>query len=214
MASGTYTTLLSDIQKWAQRSDDEFIATIPRFIDMAENILARDAKVLGYERYVISALQANIPAYAKPDRWRRTISIKIGIGVGNNTNKFLFPRDKTFLETYWPTSTETDEPEYYGDVGYYDILIAPTPNAAYPYQWAYYERPEPLSASVQQNWNTKYIYDVLLATCMLQATPYLKDFSIVPQWEKLFNQYIQASSLEDFRRTMDRTEGETSKGGN
>lgn len=213
--SKTYTDLLADMTFWAQNSSDEFQAAKPTCIENAENQLAREAKVLGYEKYVsfTDGLQAGVYVYAKPDRWRRTISLQIGIGEGNNTIKYLYPRDKTFLEMYWPNASLQEEPDYYGDFGYNNIKIVPTPDADYPAQLAYYERPTPLNAQNQSNWNTEFIYDVLLAACLLQAQRFLKNPDMVPQWQQVYDRYISMSSSEEINRIHDRSEGQLPKGG-
>lgn len=213
--SQTYTDLISDCQFWAQNTSTEFIAAIPRFVELAELKLAREAKVLGYEKYVAftPAMTQGVYVYAKPDRWRKTISMAIGLAPDGNTIKYLYPRDKTFLEQYWPNATLQDEPDYYCEFGYNNIKIAPTPDADYPAQWGYYERPSPLGVGNLTNWNTEFIYDVLLATTLLQAQRFLKNFDMVPQWQTIYDQYIQASSLEEFNRNLDRTEGQKPKGG-
>lgn len=213
--SKTYNDLVSDMQFWAQNTSDEFVAAIPTCISNAEEQLAREAKVLGYEKYVAFTppLTEDVYVYAKPDRWRRTISLSIGLGEDGNEIKFLYPRDKTFLESYWPNATLTGEPKYYSEFGYNNIKVAPTPDADYPAQWAYYERPAPLSADNQSNWNTEFIYDVLLSACLLQAQRFLKNFDMVPQWQSLYDRYIKSSSMEEMNRLSDRTEGEMSDGG-
>lgn len=213
--SKTYNDLISDMQFWAQNTSDEYIAALPTCIEMAENKLAREAKVLGYEKYVsfTPALQSDVAVYAKPDRWRRTISLSIGLAPNGNKIKFLYPRDKTFLEQYWPNSASTGEPEYYCEFGFNNIKIAPTPDASYPAQWAYYERPAPLSSQNQSNWNTEFIYDVLLAACMLQVQKFLKNFDMVPQWQSVYDSYLKISSIEEINRVSDRTEGEQPQGG-
>ena len=211
----TYNDLISDTQYWAQNTSTDFIAQIPRCIQFAELKLAREAKVLGYEKYVAFTppMQQGVYVYAKPDRWRRTISVSIGLGEDGNEIKFLLPRDKTFLEMYWPNAALENEPTYYCEYGYNSIKIGPTPDAAYPAQWAYYEIPPALSEQNQTNWNTDYIYDVLLATTMLQAQRFLKNMEMVPYWQSVYDQYIKASSIEEFNRNFDRTEGKKGQSG-
>lgn len=216
--SKTYTDLVTDMQLWAQNTSAEFISQIPNCINFAELKLAREAKVLGYEKYVAFTppMAEGVYVYAKPDRWRRTISLSIGTGDDGNTIKYLYPRDKTFLEQYWPNATLTDAdqpPEYYCEFGYNNIKIAPTPPQDYPAQWGYYEIPAALSAQNQTNWNTEFIYDVLLATSLLQAQRFLKNWDMAPQWQAIYDQYVQASSVEEFNRNLDRTEGQKPKGG-
>lgn len=86
--SMTFTTLKEDIRDYIERgytqaTDPTVYDYIPKAIGQAERKIARELKVLGFQKAVVSTLVANQSVYAKPDRWRETISINYGSGIGS-----------------------------------------------------------------------------------------------------------------------------------
>lgn len=197
----TYTSLLSDIQEYAERNDDPFVTQIPRLIMQAENRLAREAKQLGTQRYVTGNLSGN--TLEKPVRWNETLSFSITTASGT---KFLRYRTLEYLRVYWPNAATTDEPAFYADYGYEHFLIAPTPSSAYAFQLAYYERPDPLGTENETNWYTQYAPDVLLNACMVEAQTFLKRPELLQMWMAQYDRSLQSligTSME--RKNGDRT---------
>lgn len=105
----TFTTLKQDIRDNIERgytaaSDPTVFDYIPKAIGLAERRIARELKVLGFQKVVVSAMQSGTNVYAKPDRWRETISINYGEGsgavsavtVGASGSGYLNPPTVTF----------------------------------------------------------------------------------------------------------------------
>jgi hypothetical protein len=93
----TFTTLQEDVRRYLERgssfaSDPVVFEQIPRLINLAERRIARELKVQGFINVVTGTLQSGNAVYAKPDRWRDTVSINIGVGPGNDNRKVLFSR--------------------------------------------------------------------------------------------------------------------------
>ena len=171
----TYNTLVNDLMIHSEKkTDPNFIAEIPQFINRAENRIAVEAKGLGFIRSITDDLNQRQSYMDKPDRWRETISFQIGTGSGFATRKVLFKRSYEFLREYWPNPTKTDEPVFYADWDFKHWLIAPTPDLAYPYEILFHERPIPLSQNVQTNWTTVHAPNLLLYATLLEAQVYLK----------------------------------------
>lgn len=81
----TFTTLKVDIRNYIERgytqaSDPTVFDQIPTAIGLGERRIARELKVLGFQKAVVSTFQTSVSVYAKPDRWRETISINYGTG--------------------------------------------------------------------------------------------------------------------------------------
>lgn len=197
----TYTSLLADIQEYAERDDDPFVAQIPRLIMQAENRLAREAKQLGAQRYVTGTLNGN--TLAKPERWNETLSFSITTVSGT---LFLKYRTLEYLRVYWPDASVTRTPAFYADYGYEHFLIAPTPDDTYAFQLAYYERPDPLDTTNGTNWYTQYAPDVLLNACMVEAQTFLKRPELLQMWMAQYDRSLQSligTSIE--RKNGDRS---------
>jgi hypothetical protein len=207
-AAMTYTSLKSDIRNYLERggiTDPIVYEQIPRLITLAERRIARELKIQGFQTVVVTSMQANLAVYPKPDRWRETISINYGAGVGNNTRTPIFPRAYEYLRSYWPNETETSAPEFYADYDYRHWLFAPTPDAAYPLEILYYELPPLLDDANETNWLTEFAPNVLLYASLVEATPFVKDDQRVQLWQGYYDRAISALNGEDLQKILDRS---------
>jgi hypothetical protein len=67
------------------------------------------------------------------------------------------------------------------------------------------ELPEPLSANVQTNWLTNYAPHVLLYGSLLQAQGFVRNLEMIPVWEKLYVDGVNALNKQDAERIYDRS---------
>ena len=206
----TFTTLQQDVRRYLERgttyaSDPVVFEQIPRLINLAERRIARELKVQGFINVVSGTLQSGVAVYPKPDRWRDTVSINIGTGANNNTRKVLLSRVYEYLLSYWPDRTATAQPIFYSDYDYTHWLIAPTPNADYPFEVLYYELPPLLDDVVQTNWLTDYAPQLLLYGTLLEATPFLKNDERIPVWQNMYDRAASMLNGEDLAKILDRS---------
>lgn len=205
----TFTTLKQDVERYLERgatyaSDPVVFEQIPRLINLAERRIARELKIQGFINVVTGTLTPGVAVYAKPDRWRDTVSINIGTGVDGNNRKTLFTRAYEYLLSYWPNRTETDEPIFYSEYDYTHWLIAPTPDDEYPFEILYYELPPLLDESVQTNWLTEYAPQLLLYGTLLEATPFLKNDERIATWQQFYDRAAAMLNGEDLAKILDR----------
>ena len=205
----TFSTLQQDVQRYLERgaslaADPVVYEQIPRLINLAERRIARELKVQGLINVVTGTLQAGQSVYPKPDRWRDTVSMNIGTGASSNTRTQLFTRSYEYLRRYWPDSTQTDTPNFYGDYDYTHWLVAPTPDVAYPFEILYYELPPLLDDVVQSNWLTEYAPQLLLYATLLEATPFLKNDERIGTWQSMYDRAAQMLNGEDLAKILDR----------
>jgi len=206
----TFTTLKQDVQRYLERgntlaSDPIVFEQIPRLINLAERRIARELKIEGFINVVTGTLSSGQSVYPKPDRWRDTVSMSIGTGTGNNTRKVLFARVYEYLRSYWPNALETDTPLFYSDYDYSHWLLAPTPDADYPFEILYYELPPLLDESVQTNWITEYAPQLLLYGTLVEATPFLKNDERIPVWQNMYDRAAAMLNGEDLAKILDRS---------
>ena len=200
----TYDSLLSDVELYANNSSADFIAQIPRLVMMAENRIASEVRGLGLQRYATGALSQDDPTLAKPSRWRETVSINLTTSTGR---VFLQQRSYDYCRAFWPDPTLTEEPRYYADYDYEHFFLVATPDSDYPFELAYYERPEPLSDTTQTSWTTQYAPQLLLYATLLEAQPFLKNPDQAKQFMELYKQAVAQLGQEDVRRVQDRAAG-------
>jgi hypothetical protein len=173
-------------------------------VGLAERRLARELKVQGTVNVVNSTMTQGQATYSKPDRWRETVSMRVGTGAGYNTTQEIFPRAYEYLRQYWPNQTVTGTPRFYADYDYQNWFFAPTPSDDFPYELIYYELPPLLGDDVQTNWFTEYAPNALLYASLMEAAPFLKNEEIIPIWQSFYDRAIAALNGEDIRQIVDR----------
>lgn len=207
-AAMTFTSLQEDMRRYLERgevNDPTVYDQLPRLINLAERAIITELKLLGFLNVVTTAFVIGTSVYAKPDRWRTTVSINIGTGADLNTRVTLFPRAYEYCREYWPTSTDTGVPEFYADYGYSHWLIVPTPVLAYPVEINYYEQPAYLEDSNQTNWLSDYQPNLLLYRALLEATPFLKNDERIGTWQGMYESIKAAVDVQDMQKIIDRT---------
>jgi hypothetical protein len=206
-AAMTYTSLTSDLVAYLERGnsiDTTVSEQLPFIINNAERRIAREAKILALQTAVVSAMVAGTAVYAKPDRWRDTVSINFGTGTSNNTRNPLLGRSYEYLRTIWPDQTATGVPRFYADYGLTHWIFGPTPDAAYPFEVVYYQLPPLLDSTNETNILTQNMPQMLLYACLLEATPFLKNDARIPTWQAYYDRALQAATGEDMGRIGDR----------
>ncbi len=201
--SMTYDSLLVDVRRYLERgftqeSDQIVYDQLPRLITMGERRIARELKIEGFIRAVTTPLASGVAVYAKPDRWRDTVSMTVD-GVP------ICARSYEYIKNYWPDLAQTGSPAYYADYDYSHWIIAPTPETEQTLEILFYEQVRFLGPDFQTNWLTEYAPDVLLYATLLEATPFLKNDERVQVWQTIYDRAAQALNGEDLKRIMDRT---------
>jgi hypothetical protein len=200
----TYTSLFNQIQAYLDRTDASTAAQIPNFIFLAQNRICREAITIGIEAWVTGNFTPKLAVFPKPAGWRRSITLNVGTGTGNNSRTPIPLRSYEYGILYAPDSTQTGTPQYYSDKGYFNIQVFPTPDKAYPFEYSYLQLPPPVTPLNQTNWITDYAPDVLLYATLLEAVPYLKDDERVPIWQNMYKMGIDSLNLQDSNRVQDR----------
>jgi hypothetical protein len=207
--SMTFESLKTDVKRYLERSalaslDPTFADQLPRLINLAERRAARELKIQGFINAVTGTLAVGQSVIPKPDRWRDTISINIGTGTGFNARKTLFTRAYEYLRSYWPDSTQTEEPLFYSDYNYDNWLIAPSAQLAYPFEVLSDELPALLDDDTQTNWLTENAPQLLLYGTLLEATPFLKNDDRIAMWQSMYDRAAAMLNGEDLAKILDR----------
>jgi hypothetical protein len=204
----TFTSLQSDIQAYLERGtatvDPSLFNQLPKLINNAEREINYRLKLQGDIQPVQTAFVVGQAVYAKPDRWRRTISMNYGALTNLNYRTGIYPRTYEYVRSYWPDDTQQAPPEFYADYDYAHWIVLPTPDQAYPWESLYYQLPALLDASNQTNWVTNYAPQTLLYRTLLECTPFIKNDDRMPTWDGLYETSIAALGGEDERKVVDR----------
>tara|TARA_R110000822_G_scaffold18041_1_gene59898 strand:+ start:109 stop:744 length:636 start_codon:yes stop_codon:yes gene_type:complete len=197
----TYDSLVEDIQQYLERTDDATIAQIPRFIMLAEQVIASQIKFLGNLTVNTSNMVISTATIDKPARWHKTVSMNVTV---SGKRQPVFLRKYEYLREYAPDPSVQGVPKFYADYDYTHWLVAPTPDTAYDYEVLYYERVQPLDSSNQSNWFTTYAPQAMLYGSLLQAMPFLKNDERIAMWQQQYDLIINTLKSEDVQRIGDR----------
>jgi len=204
--SMTFDSLQEDLRKYLERGtsvDPTVFDQLPSLINLAERELANRLKILGFVSVVTDTMGIGQSVIAKPDRWRDTISINFGVGT-EQVRTPLFARSYEYCRRYWPDEDLTAQPKFYADYDYFNWLIAPSADAAYPFEVSYWELPALLDSTNQTNWTTDFAPNALLHGALLQATPFLKNDERIPTWEAIYEKDVAILEGQDLKRIVDR----------
>lgn len=206
--SMTFTSLSEDVRSYLERgnvADTKVFAQIPRLINLAEREIAKDTKLQGFINVVTSDFVIGTSVYAKPDRWRETISMSFGKGTDNAERTSLFPRSYEYCRAYWPNPALRAEPEFYADYNYSNWLVVPTPIQTYPWELIYWELPALLDATNQTNWLTDYDPALLLNRTLHESFLFLKKYDDADKWFGKYQQSLGSVNTQDLEKVVDRT---------
>lgn len=207
--SMTFNSLVSQVTSYLDRSDADTIAQIPNFIELATQRICRESKNIGFEVYSGGTFVANAvdggAVLQRPGRWRRSIALSYGTGPNMTSFTPIQLRTYEFCRLYWPDMTESAPPLYYADYGYNNILVVPTPDQDYQFEYVYLEKPVTITAFQQTNWITDFAPDVYLYATILEAMFYLKNDDKISLWEQKYKGAIDSLNSQDDQRVVDRT---------
>ena len=203
----TFNSLQDDMRTYLERGtsvDETVFEQLPRLINLAERTLAQSLKILGFVKVLTDTMTVGQSVIAKPDRWRATISINFGVGATQRRTP-LFSRSYEYLRRYWPDEALMDQPKFYSDYDYFNWVIAPSADFAYPFEVNLWELPPLLDDANQTNWTTDFAPNALLHGCLLQATPFLKNDERLPIWQGIYDRDVAILEQQDIKRIIDRS---------
>ncbi len=215
--SMTFQSLQDDIQAYLERGnilDPIVYAQLPELINFAERRIARELKVVGFLVAATFTMSANLAVYPKPDRWREMVSLNVGSApTGTSVRNQVFPRSYEYLRTYWPDDTQTylstygvyGAPKFYAEYNYQNIIVAPTPDQAYPAEMVYYEEPALLDETNNTNWITQYAPNLLLYSALLECSPFIKNDARMATWQGLYDRAAAVLNSESKAAVLDRS---------
>lgn len=208
----TFNTLQTDIRRYIERgfsaqTDQTVYDQIPRLINLAERIIAKELKVEGQKASLNWSMVSGQSVYEKPDRWRLTASMFIGLDttgtLPGNVRTPVFPRSYETVRGYWPDATLTGVPIFYADYDDQHWLVGPTPNAAFAAEVTVYQLVPLLDNATQENWLTEYAPQLLLFGTLLQCAPFLQNDERIATWQGFYDRAMATFMVEDVQKIVD-----------
>jgi len=145
-----YETLYNNIQAYAENTEQLFVASIPVFVQQAEDRIYNSVNLPSLRKNVTGTVTASNPYLALPTDWLANYSLAVIDSSGNYN--YLLNKDVNFLREAYPTSTATGTPKYYALFGSQNgyaganindmtYILAPTPDSNYQVEMHYFYYP-------------------------------------------------------------------------
>jgi len=141
-----YEQLYNNIQSYSENTEALFVASIPVFVQEAEERIYNSVQIPALRKNVTGSLTASNKYLSAPTDYLSTYSMAVIDGTGSYT--YLLNKDVNFIREAYPQPTDTGLPKYYALFGaqYADIndlsfLLGPTPDASYGVEMHYFYYP-------------------------------------------------------------------------
>jgi len=150
-----YEQLYNNIQAYAENTEQLFVATIPVFIQEAEDRIYNSVQLPSLRKNVTGTLTAGNQYVSLPNDWLANYSFAV-IDSSNNY-QYLLNKDVNFLREAYPTvvytapsyqGTPQGVPKYYtlfgsqlSNVNEMTLMVAPTPDQNYTVEMHYFYYP-------------------------------------------------------------------------
>ena len=141
-----YETLYNNIQAYAENTEQLFVASIPVFIQQAEDRIYNSVNLPSLRKNVTGTVTASNPYLALPVDWLANYSLAVIDGSGNYT--YLLNKDVNFMREAFPNPTATGLPKYYALFGSQlsnledlTYILGPTPDQNYTMEMHYFYYP-------------------------------------------------------------------------
>ena len=141
-----YEQLYNNIQAYAENTEQLFVASIPVFIQEAEDRIYNSVNLPSLRKNVTGTVTATNPYLALPVDWLANYSLAVIDGSGNYT--YLLNKDVNFMREAFPNPTATGLPKYYALFGSQlsnledlTYILGPTPDQNYTMEMHYFYYP-------------------------------------------------------------------------
>ena len=138
--NGTYTGLQASIADYIKRTD--LGAVIPDFIVLAEARIARELRLRSQVTSTTLTATAGSQAVALPTGWLECENVGI---TGSDPVNLVYANIE-YLDSKYPDGFFTGKPSVYS-IEQSNLLLGPTPDAAYAISLLYYKRYDALSVT-------------------------------------------------------------------
>lgn len=206
----TYDQLVQEIISFCNRiGDTQFASEVKNFIQQAIYIIYSKVRTIGFQKTQAGASRF-VPGQAfiaKPMDWKETVSLSYVIPGVLQTRVYVLSRSYEFCKTYSPPNT-TGDPVFYADYNSPEdpnqqIYLAPAPANNYQYELVYLGLPN-FSAQTQFDYISSRYPSLLLDTCLLRASIYLKDDERITTFKSLCDDGMAAVGKDTTSRYTDR----------
>lgn len=209
----TYNGIKDYVIKSTGRYNDPLILDqIDNYITLAQLRLARRLNIHGTQTITTGIVLSENNIIVTPPLFIRSISLLIYDVENFNQPVPLVARTAEYVKMYTPAPTVLGRPKNYSSqYSLNSILVSPTPKVlegatGYPYELIYHQLTQPLSDSVQQNYFTERLADILILATLVELYISLRTPELQDKYENSLDKKIQEMIGQDQLGKKDRSE--------
>ena len=143
--SFTFTTLRETVQDYTQNDETSFIANMGMFVELAEERVLKSVQLNEFQKNAAGTMASGNQFLNVPSDFLAPFSLSI---TNSSNYVFLMFKDLDYVQTYNPNPATTGTPKYNAQFDVNNLLIGPTPDAAYTTTLSYFYRPASLTESL------------------------------------------------------------------
>jgi hypothetical protein len=166
-----YSTLVALLQDYMQNSSDEFIASIPDIVRLAEDRIYQTAQFPALKQNSTSNFTPNSKYLSAPQDFLASYSMAVKSDAG--VYSYLLEKEVGYINEAFPNPALTGVPRYYALFNSSTFVIAPTPDAYYEVELHYFYEPPSIVES-GESWLGTNFESVLFYGSMVEAYAYMK----------------------------------------
>ena len=194
----TYTNFLTQVRNYTEVDSNVLSDSIlDQFIRNTELDIAGQVDYDDLRKYANSTTTSGNRYVSMPSDNLILRSVQI---ISSNIRDFLEKKDTSFIAEFAPNETVTGIPKYYADWDQNNILLAPTPNAAFQIQINYIKDPPHFNSTtntfISTNQEAMLLYGVLKEAYIFLKGPE----DLYKLYSERYNQSIQAFGLQQMGR--------------
>ena len=194
----TYTNFLTQVRNYTEVDSNVLSDTlIDQFIRNVELDIAGQVDYDDLRKYANSNTTSGNRFVSMPSDLLILRSVEI---ISSNVRDFLEKKDTSFIAEFAPNETVTGTPKYFANWDETNILLAPTPNAAFQIQINYI-KDSPHFDSSTNTYLSEHQEAMLLYGVLRECFGYLKGpEDLYKLYSDRYNQNIQAFGLQQMGR--------------
>lgn len=201
----------------SRQTSADFNTLVPATIDGAEQRVYRDLDLLDtVVRDSSATLTANSRTFNLPQSLGRfvvTNNMNVFTPVSMTTNRNqMVPVSRDWLDAVWGNEAAPSTPSiptYYAMITDQQIIVGPSPDAAYTVEVIGTIRPNPLSPTNTTTYLTLYLPDLFFASAMVFAIGYQRGIVTPPadnpqpqvdKWQAQYDKLLMSANIEETRK--------------
>lgn len=199
-----YGELRDQIRNYSELSDNMLSdSTVAVIVQNTENRIYREINIDAFRLYASAVTVTGTSTISVPSGLRNIRYVEMINGSGEVVN--LLQKDSSWMAEYNPqpgSSTYYAEPKYWANWNATTWFVAPTPDASYIINIAYYQQPATITSSTTStSYVSVYAQDLLLYGSLVEVYKYIKGpDNMIQVYEQSYQQARESFGVEQTGR--------------